>query len=377
MGTTCDVVVVGGGCIGLAIADRLLATGRKVILLDAQDAGRGASWAASGSLQMIVPDVAPPLLRPLAARSNRLWSAFAAELEESAGMRTEFSNSGLLRLVIGDDDTTAVERTSTWLREHDVKIEKLSPTAARELAPIINEQTRFAYYEPNLLQVRPPRLLKALVTSVGRRGGRIQTHDPVWSILVEDGRVRGVEAASGKIQAPEVVLAAGAFAGELARRSLGLNLAVRPIRGEIVLLEGPHVRHCPLLLGMNGRYLIPRADGRILAGSTFEYAGFDTRITAAGTSEILASAIRLAPELARARVVTSWTGLRPESPDRLPYLGRVPGLDGLVVAAGHFRDGILLTPVTAEIIGNVLSGEKQAIDIDPFKVDRRQPDWLS
>ena len=376
MALACDVVVIGGGSIGLAIADTLLDLGNKVIVVDAQEPGRGASWAASGSLQLIVPDMAPPLLRPLAARSNALWPSFGAELEDRSQMPIELTNSGLLRLVIGNDDTRGVERTRDWLQQHDVKIDMLEGAAARDLSPYVGVETRSAYYEPKLLQVRPPRLLRALAASVKRRGGVIRAQDPVLDLIVERERTIGVRTRSETIHAAEVVLAAGSFAGELARRSLGLQLPIRPVRGQIVLLEAPGKCGGPLLLGMNGRYLIPRADGRILAGSTFENAGFDCAVTASGVRDILTDAVRLAPSLAGARIAASWAGLRPESPDRLPYLGRVSGLAGLVVAAGHFRDGLLLTPVTAEIVAATILNKKPQIDTAPFAVERRLPEWL-
>jgi glycine oxidase len=254
-------------------------------------------------------------------------------------------------------------------------VEQLSGAAARSLSGIIHQETREAYYEPRLLQVRPPRLLRALLASVARRGGVVRGHDPVLDIVVERERVIGVRTSTGIIHSDEVVLAAGASAGDLARRTLGVTIPVRPIRGQIVLLETSSPREGPLLLGTDGRYLIPRADGRILAGSTFEDVGFDCNVTARGVQHILAGALRLAPSLAGARVAATWAGLRPQSPDRLPYLGRVPGLGGLVVAAGHFRDGILLTPVTAEVVSDVIAGRTATIDLSPFAPQRSLPDW--
>jgi glycine oxidase len=252
----------------------------------------------------------------------------------------------------------------------------LDSKAIRSLSPIVGEQVQRAFYEPHLLQVRTPRLMRALVAAAHQSKVTISAHDPVLGFVAEADRVLGVNAVSGRFLAGEVVLAAGAHAGDLARRELGLKLPIRPVRGQIALLEGLPVSKSPLLLGTSGRYLIPRSDGRILAGSTFETVGFDRRVTASGIHDILAGALRLAaPALGQARLTSSWAGLRPESPDRLPYLGRVSGLSGLVVAAGHFRDGILLTPVTAEIVSEIVLGRTSSIDLTPFMPARTLPEW--
>jgi glycine oxidase len=365
-----DVLVVGGGVIGLSIADRLAAGGRRVAVLDASEPGREASWAGSGALSLIMPDLAPPPLRPLAARSQQLWPEMAADLEARTRVSIEYRCSGLLRLALNEDQAPVVAGTVAWLREHGVGIEAIDVPRLRELAPLATDQLTAVYHQPELSQVRPPRLLQALRASLMRRGVTVRAYQPVESLTVRGSRVSGARGGWGTVEADEVVLAAGAWAGQLAHRSLGLELPVEPVRGQIVLLEAVTGGECPLILAGNGGYLIPRADGRILAGSTFERVGFDKRVTGGGVRSILEGAIRLAPALADARVSTSWAGLRPESPDRLPYLGRVPGLSGLVVAAGHFRDGLLLAPVTAEVVAAVLAGEPPPLDLSAFAPDR-------
>ncbi len=378
MESRCDFAIVGAGVIGLSIADRLAGLGHRVVVFDAAEPAQGASWAGSGALSLIMPDRAPPALRPLAGRSTSLWPSFAADLEERAGMAIEFCKSGLLRLVIGDEDPTGVEQTEGWLRTQGVPIEPLSRKAAQELSPLVPENTQAAYYQSELYQVRPPRLLKALLAAASRRKVLIRGHEPVQHLLIRHERVCGVETATGPVHAGAVILAAGAHAGNLVRQCLGLTMPVRPIRGQIVLLEGPPVAHSPLLLGPNGSYLIPRADGRILAGSTFENTGFDRRVTAAGVQAILSGALHLAPTLAQARLVATWAGLRPESPDRLPYLGRFPGVEGLVVACGHFRDGLLLTSVTAHILADlVTTGRTSVLDMAPYAPERNPGNWLN
>jgi glycine oxidase len=370
MKTTVDVAIIGGGVIGLAIADRLAGLGRSVLVLDAGEPGREASWAASGSLALIMPDLAPAPMRPFASKSQALWGPFAEGLEARSGMPIEYVDSGLLRLVRDEADEAKVGRTVAWLRDHDVAIDRVDGARCRALSPLVSEAYVGAYHQPELRQVRPPRLLRALLTSIAVQGGEVRGHDPVRSLLREGERVVGVRAASGDVLAGEVVLAAGVWSCELARRDLGVELPMVPVRGQMLLLEGRATPPSPLLLDAGGSYLIRRADGRILAGSTFEYAGFDRSVTAAGIHSILDGAFRIAPSLAGARLARSWTGFRPEGPDRLPYLGRIAGLSGLVVATGHFRDGILLAPTTAQVIADLVEGAAPSVDIAAFHPER-------
>ena len=325
-----------------------------------------------------MPDRAPPAIRPLAVRSTGLWPTFAADLEERSGMSLEFSKSGLLRLVLGDEDAKSVEQTEGWLRGHGVEISQISCKEAQKLSPLIDDNVQVAYHQPELYQVRPPRLLKALIAAALKRNVLIRQNESVQNVLIENGRVTGVETATGRTRAATVVLSAGAHAGNFVRQHLGKNMPVRPIRGQIVLLDGPPVANSPLLLGPNGYYLVPRADGRILAGSTFENVGFNRYVTASGVNEILKGILHFAPKLSQARVVETWSGLRPESQDRLPYLGKLSGIEGLIMACGHFRDGLLLTPITAHVIADlVLNGSTSLLDISPFSLDRDTGNWLN
>jgi glycine oxidase len=216
--------------------------------------------------------------------------------------------------------------------------------------------------------MRPPRLLRALLAVVH---GSVRGNEAVRELILEGSRVSGVRTISGTwLAAEEVVVCAGCWSGPLLRVVLGRDLPVRPLRGQIACLDSPGAPpgQTPLLLGEGSHYLIPRADGRVLAGSTFEDVGFDERVTADGLRDVLDGAIAIAPGLARASVAASWAGLRPGTPDGLPFLGRVT--DGLTVATGHFRDGLLLTPVTAEIVACLLERRPPPVDLEPYRADR-------
>jgi glycine oxidase len=368
--------VVGGGAIGLAVADRLAERGDRVVLVDARLPGQ-ASWAGSGALALIMPHLASPPLRELARYSTKCWPDFATDLQERSGVGTERRNTGLLRLVYSPTTQDSVRSTGEWLAAAGVPTEPLDASQIAAVAPLAVGPARTALYQPELWQLRPPRLLRALQAAVTAHSSATVRRERVGGLLQTASRVCGVQLICGeKLYADEVVVAAGAWSGELLTAVLGQPLPVRPVRGEIVCLDAadlPGVTGGPMLLGETNTYLVPRADGRVLAGSTFDEAGFGARTTAAGLEHILRGALTMAPSLADAPMTAAWAGLRPATPDGLPHVGRIPGLDGLIIATGHFRDGLLLTPGTAEIVASILHREAVEIDLCAYRPDRPVP----
>jgi glycine oxidase len=373
---TTEVIVVGGGAIGLAIADRLAERGDRVVLVDAQLPGQ-ASWAGSGALALIMPQLASPPLRELARHSSKRWPDFAADLQERSGVGIERRNTGLLRLVYSPSTQDSVRSTGEWLTAAGVPSELLDASQIAALAPLAADPARTALYQAELWQLRPPRLLRALQAALSAHSSATVRRARVGALLQTASRVRGVRLICGeKLYADEVVIAAGAWSGELLAAVLGRPLPVRPVKGEVVCLDAADVpggTGGPLLLGETNIYLVPRSDGRVLAGSTFDDVGFSARTTAAGLQHILRGALVMAPGLADASMTAAWAGLRPGTPDGLPYVGRIPGLDGLIIATGHFRDGLLLTPGTADIVASILHGETVGIDLCAYRPDRPVP----
>jgi glycine oxidase len=365
-----DVVVVGGGVIGLACARRLARDGRAVAVVEAGELGREASWAAGGILSPVHPHAYPPALTALVERSVRLYPALSAELLEESGVSIELRTTGLLRVAVSPSDDDELARTLRFRAERGLRAERLEPTDARTLVPGLAPRASSFVFEPEISQVRNPRLLRALAGAGARAGVAFFPREPVLELVRAGSRVTGVRTQRRTLHAGEVVLAAGAWSGDLARSMLGLELAVEPVRGQMLLLDAPPGTLATMVLGAGGRYLIPRADGRILVGSTLERAGFDKRTTVEGVAGLLGAALELVPSLADARLEQAWAGLRPGTRDRLPYLGRVSGLEGLVVATGHYRNGIVLAPVTAELVGRLLAGEDVARELEPFAPGR-------
>jgi glycine oxidase len=309
-------------------------------------------------------------LTDLVARSTSLYPDLARELEDLTGVSIELRVTGLLRLALDEKDEEDVRRSEEFRSARRLPSERLEARDARSLGRAISEEGRSLLYERDVAQVRNPRLLRALVSACDKRGVALLPHEPVIDLLRAGERIAGVRTARRRLSSGEVVLAAGAWSGELARTTLGLDLAVAPVRGQMLLVLAPPGALSCMVLGAGGRYLIPRADGQILCGSTLEHVGFDRRTTLEGVSSLLHAALRLAPGLAHARLEIAWAGLRPATPDRLPFLGRARGLEGLVFATGHYRNGLVLAPVTAEIVSEVVLGRAPRVDLAPFAPGR-------
>jgi glycine oxidase len=363
---TFDVVVIGAGAIGLASAYRIARDGRSVAVVEAGPLGRESSWAGGGILSPIHPYAYPEALTDMVARSTRLFPDLARELFDISGVSIELRTTGLLRLALDESDEPEIAQAAAFRSARKLPAAGLDARDRRALGSVIAEEARASLYESEIAQVRNPRLLRALVQATTRLGVHLAPHEPVLELTRRGDRVTGVRTSRRELSSDEVVLAAGAWSGELARRALGLELGVVPVRGQMLLLENVPGTLSTMVLGCGGKYLIPRADGRVLVGSTLENVGFDKRTTLAGIRTLLDAALRLAPGLASAQLAMAWAGLRPATPDRLPYVGRVPGVEGLVLATGHYRNGLVLTPITAEVVSNLVSGRPAGFDLSPF-----------
>jgi glycine oxidase len=366
---TPDVLVVGGGLVGAAIAERLTRDGLAVTLVERGAVGAEASWAAAGLLTPVHPWNYPePLLR-LDAQSLHLWFPLAERLRDETGIDVEIRRTGLVNVIETEADEAEADRRVAWKHEHGERAERLSADEARREEPLLAPTIRGALLLPDLAQIRNHRAAPALALSAARRGATIVEHTAVLGLLEQDGRVVGVATESGPLRAAETVLAAGAWSGALLGAGCPAAMRTAPCRGQMVLLHPTpgSVRHMVLAAG---DYLVPRADGRVIAGSTVENVGFDRSVTPAGLAQIGAAVARMTPALAAAPVERTWAGLRPDTPDHLPCLGRVR--PGLLAATGHFRSGIMLAPVTGEIVLDLVRGRPRN-DLAPFDPLRAVP----
>lgn len=359
-GDTADVVIIGGGVIGLTIARALALRGvRDVLLLDRSSLGAESSYAAGGMLAPQAEADRADEFFQLASRSRDLYSVFAAELLDETGTDIELDTTGTLYLALTESDEAEIERRFAWQTRAGLTLEKLSAVEARRREPGIAANVRTALYFPLDVQVENRRLLTALVAANERLGVRLLTGCSVESITIQKGRVAGVETARGFVSTEQLVVASGAWTSLLAASENSEQrlprVRIEPVRGQMLCFaaQPPLVRH--VIYSPRG-YVVPRRDGRLLAGSTTEQAGFARQVTASGVHAILSHAIEITPALGSLPWLDSWAGLRPRAADDLPVLGPSE-IAGLVYATGHYRNGILLAPITGELIADAIVGK--------------------
>lgn len=354
-----DVAVAGGGVIGLAVAWRAAQRGRRVCVLERGELGSGASHVAAGMLAPVTELDAGELdLLELGLRSARMWPRFAAELAEAAGADPGLRRCGALVVARDRDEAEALERELALRLDLQLPVERLRPSAARRLEPALAATIRLALAVPGDHAADPRALTLALAEGARRAGAQLRTGTTVARISLEDGRVRGLQLAGGEIlRAKRVVIAAGAWTGALEGLPDSARIPLRPVKGQILRLRdpaGPGLLQ--RIVRFEGGYLVPRGDGRYVLGATMEERGFDTTVTAGALYELLRDAGELFPGLHELVVDEFAAGLRPATPDNAPVLGRSDHVEGLVWATGHHRNGILLAPVSADIVLDALEG---------------------
>lgn len=364
-----DVVVIGGGVIGLTIARALALRGAgDVCLIERASLGREASFAAAGMLAPQAEANAQDDFFKLACRSRDLYANFAASLRDETGVDIELDTTGTLYLALTYHDLVEIEKRFEWQTAASLPIEKLTPAQARELEPCINESVLGALRFPLDVQVENRRLLSALTNCVSRLGVTIVTETSVESVRVERDRVSGLQTSRGFIACGKAVVAAGTWSGFI-QLSPKTALKIEPVRGQMISFDARpqltrHVIYTPR------GYVVPRQDGRLLAGSTSEHAGFAKQVTAGGISTILANAQEISPAVSNLPIVDTWAGLRPRAPDNLPVLGPCDEIGGLFYATGHYRNGILLAPVTGELIAEAVIDGVVSPLLGPFSPGR-------
>jgi glycine oxidase len=361
-----DVVVVGAGVQGCGVALRLAQAGQRVVVLERAIPGAEASSAAAGILSPGVEAAEPGPFYALCAASLARYEAFARELERLTGVAVGWRAGGTLEVAFDDAHAQVLAGRAAQLERHGLPVQVLDDRAVRRLEPGLSPSARGALWFPAEASLDPRLLGRALSVAAHAAGARFVTGQ-VRRIVAERGRVAGVEHESGRIEAAAVVLAAGSWSLQVEGHGLPPG-AVRPVRGQIAVLD----TRPPLLsrVAFSGRgYVVPRADGRILCGSTMEEVGFEKAVTAGGLRTVLDIALEIAPALAGAPIVETWSNFRPASPDGEPILG-AGGVEGLFYATGHARNGILLAPITADAVSALVLGRPPPVDLAAFSPAR-------
>lgn len=364
--TSYDVAIVGGGACGLATAWRARARGMTVCVLDRGPLGGGASRVAAGMLAPVSEaDAGERALIALGLESARRWPAFAAELEEVTGLPVGYLPCGSLLVARDRDGAEALDRELALRQRLGLEASRLLPSEARALEPALAPTVRLALDFPHDHVVDPVRLCAALALAADHAGAVLREDALVAGVSVAVDRVTGVELAGGeRVNARQVVVAAGPWSYVLGGLPEVARVPVRPVKGQALRLRDPAFDPAHPLLSrvvrFEGGYIAPRGDGRYVLGATVEERGYDTTVTALGAYELLRDAQEVVPGVLELEIEELVAGLRPGTPDNAPALGRSDVVEGLLWATGHYRNGILLAPVTGDLIAAELSGEASA-----------------
>ncbi len=365
---TYDAAVAGGGIIGTSIALELACAGMKVAVFDAQQPGREASWASAGMISPAPESSAMNSLLPISLASVQLYPEFIRRVEELSGQTVGYRKNGALDILLDGDEKQEVEEILALHRAAGLQAEALSGPEAREIEPALTCKIRAAIHRPDEASLDNRLFTEATLEAARRKGVEIFAGNGAKALWKDGQTCKGLQLESGRVEARWNVIAAGCFSAGI--EGVAGYAPVTPAKGQMAALRCGSV-NLKRDLWSDHMYLVPRNDGRIIAGSTVEYKGFDREVTAAGLKRILGGAMAMVPALETARVEETWAGLRPDSPDHLPILGPTD-LDGLLIATGHFRSGILLTPITAQLIREWVTSQKVNVDWERFSPLRFQ-----
>ncbi|MFZ0636688.1 MAG: glycine oxidase ThiO [Candidatus Acidiferrales bacterium] len=343
---TFDVIIAGGGIIGGSLAFELATQKLSVLVLDRQEPGQEASWAAAGMLAPGPESADDAAHVPFARKSLELYPAFVRKIEAASNLKVGFRPDGAIELFFGGDAEGERDRLVTAQRELGLSAEAVGVFEARRMEPSISGDARAAAWLPYEASVDPRLLTRAVLAAASASGAEIRGGISFERARVHGTRCTGAIANGEELAAKHVIVAAGCYCGVL--EGIGRYAPTRPVRGQMISLRPGQTKISRVVRSHRG-YIVPREDGRIVAGSTTENAGFEKQVTADGIRKILSAAIELAPGLSDAEILETWAGLRPDTPDHMPVIGQT-GIEGLWIASGHYRNGILLAPATASFL---------------------------
>ncbi|MYH82412.1 glycine oxidase ThiO [Candidatus Poribacteria bacterium] len=358
-----DVIIIGGGIIGCAIAYNLAKRDIKPLLIDkAPTVGTEASWAGAGILTSHASTHEP--YPTLCRASLERYPALAEELRAETQIDIEFIQSGTLSVFFNQAEAAGLIGLADRRVKRGFSAEVLTPEQAWQLEPALSKSIVGAVLFPEDAQVRNPKMVTALAKGAAKLGAKFRLGNPVTNFVKEGGRVIGVIVNGETLYANTFVIAAGCWAGTLMAQ-LGVPIQIEPVKGQIVLVETMPLLFQHVIDGL-GIYIVPRADGKVLLGATVEFVGYDKTATVDGAKQMIDAGIAIASQLANSTFVQTWAGLRPYA-KKGPLLGYLPGYDNVVLASGHFKNGILLAPITGQLIAELLTTGQPALPLEPFQ----------
>jgi glycine oxidase len=363
-----DVIVVGAGAIGASIAYQLAKIGLMVTILERGPVGGGASGAAAGIIAAEHDPDLPESFAQLGVESARLFPALAEELRERSAIDIGLRRTPLITVAFDDAEARALRSRRAREATHGTMLAWVDPGSALDVEPALNPAVVGGIVSSDAHQVMPRALSRALATAAVNLGTTLRQGSNVDRLLVDGDRVVGIGLGTETVRASQVVIAGGAWTAAWSS-PLQRPIPVYPVRGQMVALRtaGTPLRS---IVMSSGGYVLTKADGSTLVGTTLEDVGFDARPTAEGVGHLLSLAGRLAPRLADAAVDRVWAGLRPATPDGLPLIGRLPGWQGITLATGHFRHGILLAPITGELVADLVAERRPRLSLQAFDPGR-------
>jgi glycine oxidase len=359
-----DVLIIGGGVIGLSIARELHKKGvRQITLVDKRVCGEEASWAAAGMLGPQVEADEGGEFFDLCCASRDLFPKLADELLDETGIDIELDRTGTLYLAFTDEDIKILHERFRWQNKANLPVEHLSAKTVLSSEPFVSPDVRGAIRFPKDLQVENRKLLAALRRYAEVNGIHIVENCGVKNLIVENGRVSAAKTDDGVIAADKTVLATGAWTSLIKLGNAAMPINVEPVRGQIIAFQTETRLFRHVIYSSHG-YIVPRFDNRILVGSTTEHTGFDKSVTDEAAKDLHNMAAEIAPCIADLKITDQWSGLRPFAGDGLPVIGNIVGIDDLLVATAHYRNGILLAPITAKLVAEKIVDN---IDVVAFK----------
>jgi len=361
-----DCIVIGAGIMGLLTARELAQSDLKVCVLDQSAVGRESSWAGGGILSPLYPWRYSEPVQLLAKWSQQAYPGLVSTLYQDTNVDPERRDSGLL--ILSDNEITEAQ---SWAASYPMNLEILTQaqlgSLAQGLSPELISQFKKSLWFPDIGQVRNPCLVKALKQDLLQRGVEIREQTQVKSLLIYKDKIKGVQTQTGKIEADAVVACSGAWTHDLLQDT-NFEVNVQPVKGQMLMYKAePHVLSQIILTG--DRYVIPRRDGRILIGSTLEYTGFDKSTSQQANEDLQAAACRIIPELANYPVERHWAGLRPGTPDGVPYIYADENIEGLFVNSGHFRNGVVLAPASTRLVADLVLKREPIINPDLYRLN--------
>lgn len=367
MTKTTDIIIIGGGIIGCSLAESVARAGMSAVVIERGLIGREASWAAAGMLapQSEMPE--PGSWFEFCLEARRLYPETVERIRDATNIDPQYRTEGMFYLAFDENEEATIRARAAWQRPLGLRAVELSAGEVNAAEPAVTREFRSAVHFAEDHQLDPRLMTRGFAIAARKLGVRLMEYSPVTRLLVERDRAIGVEVGSETIHADRVVLAGGSWSGLLA--GLGVAIPTYPVKGQMLLLQlakplFEHVLHSARI------YLVPRLDGRVIVGATEEHdAGFDKSVRAGAQSLLLERAYEIVPQLRDAELADAWAGLRPGTPDKRPILGEC-AIEGLVLATGHFRNGVLLAPLTARLLTESIVSGKSTDALLPFSIER-------